>query len=318
VAQYRCFRNTDPPALVEVWNEAVTGRGAVRLRGSLPLEYCVFAKPYFDPVGLVLAEEHGVCVGFVHAGFGANATEGALSHSAGVTCLLAVRPGYRHHGIGSELLRRSEEYLRRGGAQVLYAGPHRPLDPFYLGLYGGSELPGLLDTDADTAVFLSRHGYVPRQATAVFQRALTDPLRLLDPRCSGQRHRFELQVEAPPARDMTWWEICVFGLVEPLRFSLVEQPGTSPVASALVYELESFSWRWGKPSVGIAGLQVRPELRGQGLGKLLLYQTLRYVQDQCFELAEVQVPEENEAAIKMCQALGFTRVDTGRVYQREA
>jgi ribosomal protein S18 acetylase RimI-like enzyme len=317
VVQFRCFRNTDPPALLEIWNEALVGRGAVRLRGSLPLEYAVFAKPYFDPAGLIVAEEDGTCAGFVHAGFGANETESALSYASGVTCVLAVRPALQRRGIGSALLRRAEEYLRQGGARALYVGPHRPLDPFYLGLYGGSELPGLLDSDAAGSAFLARHGYVAGKATAVFQRRLAEPIRLLDARGAGQRHRFELKVEMPPARDSTWWELCVFGLMEPLRFTLQERQTGMAAASASVYELEGFGWRWGQPAVGIAGLHVRPELRGQGLGRLLLFLTLRYIQDQCFEIVEMQAAEDNEPAHKLCLALGFNRVDTGHVYQRQ-
>ena len=53
--EYRCFRNTDPPRLVEVWNQAFTGRGTVGLRTATPLERFVFAKTYFDPAGLIVA-----------------------------------------------------------------------------------------------------------------------------------------------------------------------------------------------------------------------------------------------------------------------
>src|SRR5438270_13867147 len=74
VTLFRSFRNTDPPGLVEVWNDALTGRGTVRLRNSSPLERCTLSKLYFDPEGLIVAIEEGVnrCVGFVHAGFGGN------------------------------------------------------------------------------------------------------------------------------------------------------------------------------------------------------------------------------------------------------
>jgi hypothetical protein len=74
VIQFRQFRNIDPPALVEVWNDALTGRGAVRLRNSSPLESYTLSKLYFDPQGLILAEEGGRLLGFVHAGFGSDAT----------------------------------------------------------------------------------------------------------------------------------------------------------------------------------------------------------------------------------------------------
>jgi ribosomal protein S18 acetylase RimI-like enzyme len=323
VVQYRSFRNTDPPGLAAVWNEALPGRGAVCLRGSLPLESCVFAKPYFDPAGLVVAVEGDTCAGFGHAGFGADAAEEALSYRAGVTCVLAVRPAYRRRGVGSELLRRCEDYLRGRGAQALYAGPHRPLDPFYLGLYGGSELPGLLDSDAEARAFLLKRGYAARQATCVLQRRLSQPVRQLDPRTSALRQRFELQVDPPRASLSTWWQNCVLGLVDPLLFALYpyrpgpQGQGAIAAATALVYEMEGFSARWGQPTVGILNLQVRPELCRQGLGRFLLAQILRYVQDNCFELAEVQVADDNQAALRLCQSLGFTPVDMGRLYQRQ-
>ena len=67
---YRTFRNTDPPALVDLWNDSFTGRGAAYLRGTVLLEYFSFAKPYFDPQGLIIASADNHVVGFVHAGFG--------------------------------------------------------------------------------------------------------------------------------------------------------------------------------------------------------------------------------------------------------
>jgi hypothetical protein len=48
-----------------------------------------------------------------------------------------------------------------------------------------------------------------------------------------------------------------------------------------------------------------------------LFQALRYVQDQCFELAELQAPEGNEPAARLCQALGFAQVDVGRLYRKQ-
>ncbi len=56
---YRAFRNTDPPGLVDVWNESFTARGAAALRSTSLLEYFLLAKPYFDPEGLVVADDDG-------------------------------------------------------------------------------------------------------------------------------------------------------------------------------------------------------------------------------------------------------------------
>ena len=145
MVHYRTFRNTDPPQLTQVWNEVFAGNGGVRLASNNALEYCVFSKPYFDPAGLILAEEDGNCLGFGHGGFGPDAAGVGLSTQAGVVCLIGVQPAQRRRGIGRQLLERCEAYLRGRGARTLFAGQHPPLSPFYHGLYGGSELPGFLE-----------------------------------------------------------------------------------------------------------------------------------------------------------------------------
>ena len=48
VIQYRTFRNTDPPALADVWNGSFEDRASATIRSPLVLEYFLFAKPFFD------------------------------------------------------------------------------------------------------------------------------------------------------------------------------------------------------------------------------------------------------------------------------
>src|SRR5262249_34017789 len=110
VIQYRTFRNPDPPAMVEIWNQSFINRGAFRLQNSALLEICVFSKPYFDPAGLMIAEDKGKLVGFAHAGFGPNAPETDIVTDFGIICAIAVLPSHRGQGIGTELLRRCEDY----------------------------------------------------------------------------------------------------------------------------------------------------------------------------------------------------------------
>jgi ribosomal protein S18 acetylase RimI-like enzyme len=296
VAQYRGFRNTDPPRLVEVWNEAFTGRGSIRLRNSSPLEQYVFAKPYFDPAGLILAEEDGACVGFVHAGFGANETGTAPAPACGVTCILGVRPSHRRRGIGSELLHRSEAYLRDRGAQALYAGPIRPRDPFYLGLYGGSDVPGYLTSDTAAEPFFTRHGYRPYQKCLVFQRRLDKPVNVVDGRFPVVRNRYDLQL-GPRKEVGSWWQEASLGLIEPFDFVLAEKLTGRVAAQASVWEMEGFSWRWNQPSCGLSEISVRSDLLRQGLAKFLLTSVVRYLQEQFFGLVEIHVREENEPAL---------------------
>jgi len=66
---------------------------------------------------------------------------------------------HRDPAVADELLLRSEAYLQDRGSKIIYGGGIRPLNAYYLGLYGGSELPGILATDV---VFLE-----PAAATAI-------------------------------------------------------------------------------------------------------------------------------------------------------
>ena len=74
----------------------------------------------------------------------------------GVLSLIAVRPSHRRQGIGTGLLLRCEAYLRSAGATTLGAGRMFPHNPFYFGLYGGSEASGVLESDKAAGPFLRR------------------------------------------------------------------------------------------------------------------------------------------------------------------
>jgi ribosomal protein S18 acetylase RimI-like enzyme len=315
VIQYRGFRNTDPPSLVDIWNEAFTGRGAARLRHASLFERHVFSKPYFDPEGFIVATEDGRVVGFAHAGFGPNQRETLLSRSTGVVCLLAVREAHRRRGVGSELLGRAEAYLKKQGAQVVHAGLSRPMTPFYFGIYGGSDQPGMLASDPAAQPFLEMHGYRAVETTFVFQRHLEQPVNVVDARFANLRRRFDVRI-VPRIAVGTWWQEAVLGLIEPVEFRLEEKLTGKAVARATAWEMEAFSCTWNQPSVGILEIHVREELRKQGLGKFLLAQLLRYLQDQYFGLCEVQAAEHNQQAARLFQSVGFGQVDVGRFYRK--
>jgi ribosomal protein S18 acetylase RimI-like enzyme len=316
VIEYRRFRNIDPPGLVEVWNDALTSRGSVRLRNSSPLESCTLSKLFFDPEGLIVAVDAGRIVGLVHAGFGANVQGTGLDHESGVTCVLAVRTSYRGQNIGAELLRRSEEYLGARGARHLFAGSMAPLNPFYLGLYGGSELPGFLATDLAAEPFFTRHGYQVCRTTRVLQRRLSVPLKVFDARFVGYRQRFELCEDAA-SRLGTWWQYALFNGAEPRVFSLLDRNDHQYAAQATVWEMEGFSYRWNLPAIGVSDWFVRPDLQRLGVGKYLLTQVLRRAMEELLEVVELHIPSDNQSAWKVCQALGFEQVDLGRMYQKQ-
>ncbi len=316
MVDYRTFRNDDPPRLAALWNEVFTGRGAVRLRTAAPLERYLFAKPYFDRAGLFLALENGVVIGFAHAGFGSDMSEEALAVDEGVICAVGVRPTHQRRGIGTELVRRCEAYLTARGARTVFAGPMRPVNPFYLGLYGGSELPGFLQSDAPVEPFFFRLGYRREDTCLVFQRTLHDPVNIPDGRFADLRRRCEACVE-PWTGPASWWQECVRGPLEYIGFRLEEKATSQVIARAAVWEMDGFTWRWNQPAVAIVNVEVREDRRRQGHAKFLICQVLRHLQDQYFGVAEVQTMQGNQAAVGLYRSLGFTQVDQGHIYRKQ-
>jgi ribosomal protein S18 acetylase RimI-like enzyme len=314
VISFRHFRNNDPPAIVQVWNEAFVNRGANKLRAATLLELCVFSKPYFDPGGLILAEDDGKAVGFVHAGFGPTGAENALKLDTGIICMIAVRPAYRRQKIAAQLLKHAEQYLQEIGAKEIIAGGMRPNNPFYFGIYGGSDSPGFLASDPDAGPFFESQGYKPSATCLLLQRNLESYQPAIDSRFVALRRRYDTQLVAQPEIG-SWWQSCVLGSFEPVEFRLMDKLSGIPAARSLVWEMSS-SRQPSPLAAGIIDLQVRNDVRRQGLGKLLVNQLLRYIQENAFKLAEVQIPDSNEPALSLFRGLGFEQVDIGRSYKR--
>jgi ribosomal protein S18 acetylase RimI-like enzyme len=314
--RYRHFRNADPPALLALWNQSLPNRGAIELRSLEMFDHCAFNKPYFDHAGLIVAEdaEKRQLAGFVHAGFGPNGEQTEIDRHRGVICALMVHPERRRRGIGRELLRRAEDYLHASGASEIVAGSTRPLKPFYTGIYGGSNAAGFLLSDPDAGPFFLANGYAERDRILVLQRPLDGPLNIVDHRFTALRRRYEGQ-PMPMARLGTWWRECVLGPLDPSEFHITDKQNGQTAARALFWEMKEYGWRWGSPSAGVIDVQVRTDLRRQGLGKFLLSQLLRHLQDQYFGIVECQIPANDDAAFKMFRALGFHQVDTGVSYQ---
>jgi len=312
VAEYRTFRNTDPPRLAEAWNAIFTGRGAVPLLNSSPLEQYVFAKPIFDPAGLFLAEEGGNVIGVAHAALSAAPSS---SGPVGVVCLIGVRQEHRRGGIGTELLRRCEAYLRDKGAAAFQAGPAWPHNPFYLGLYGGCDSPGFLGSDPLAEPFFLHHQYEITKRFLILQKDLAQPIKVVDPRFGPLRSRLEM-VGSMPRRLSGYWQECVLGFIEPIELRVVDRSTEQVLARTLVWEMEGFARRWGGPAIGILRFEVNADLRRQGIGKFLLAQLLRQVREQFFETAEIQLESTNADSIRFLQSLAFDEVDFGHVYTR--
>lgn len=314
---YRPFRNADPPRLVRLWHDCDLGRGAAQGFPCEAFDVYVLAEPYFDRNGLILAVDGPDVIGFVHAGFGANAGGTALATESGVICAVMVRPDYRRQGVGRELVSRAEKYLQSGGARELTAGEAAPRNPFYLGLYGGSESVGFLESDANAAPFFAKLGYRPAERRLLFRRDITQKSEAFDPRLVAIRRKYQLGVLDRPA-EAGWWWMTRQGRLDSICFTLVPQAGGAPIASLTCWGMDMHSITWRERTVGFLDLCVDQPERRKGYGKTLLLETMRRLREEMVTHAECAVLETDVAALGLLRSTGFQQVDAGVVYRRES
>ncbi len=313
--EYRPFLNTDPPFLAEIWRAHPPLRGLAQAVSPVTLERHVFSKPYFDRHGLIVAVQDGHPIGFVHAGFGTDDAHKTLSTQIGVTCLIMVAPHEQREEILMELLKRSENYLAQAGAKTLYAGGAFPHNPFYLGLYGGSRLPGILAEDHLSEQLFRKAGYEEIRRSQIFHRKLTGFRPAVNRMQLQARRRYQVISHIDPI-STTWWEACTLGHTDRIRFDLHDRQNNDVCGSVVFWDMEPLSSSWGVHAMGLYDLSVDETLRRQGLATFLLGEALRQLQEHGTTLAEVQLRVANTAAIGLFEKLDFETVDEGIILQK--
>lgn len=314
LTEFRSFRNIDPPALAELWCHHPPLRALMQPMSVDVFERVVLSKPYFDRDGLIVATRDGRILGFAHAGFGCD-SQGGLSFERGATCMLMVAPPERTGTLGRDLLQRSEEYLRRAGAQRLSAGPVFPADAFYLGLYGGSELPGVLASDTWLLELYAGAAYREIGRRVILQRELAGFRAPMDRHLMQIRRSLHVEAEVDPA-PRSWWEACTFGQTDRSRYHLKQRRGQDTVGSVTYWDLEPLASSWGVHAAGLWQWELHDADSRPGIELFLLAESIRQLQADGVTLVEVQVPAEDSARLQLFERLGFQQVDEGIILEK--
>jgi ribosomal protein S18 acetylase RimI-like enzyme len=312
---YRPFRNGDPPAIAAVWRTQPPLRARVQHLSTTAFERLVLGKPYFDRKGLIVAVEDDQLIGFVHAGFGPSEDGSCLRTDLGVTCLAMVTPHERQAEVAAELVRQSEEYLRRSGAGVLYAGGFEPVSPFYVGLYGGSRLPGVLASDQAALDLYGSAGYREEKRHIILQRKLTGFRPVMDRRQMQLRRQCRIVKTLDP-RPSSWWEGCLTTHMDCIRYGLKPSRDDPPCGKAVFWDMEPLATGWGVHARGLVELEIEEPSRRQGMATFLLGEAMREMRAHGVAFVETQARQTDTAALRLFDKLGFEEVEQGIVLRK--
>jgi GNAT superfamily N-acetyltransferase len=315
--RYRTFRNTDPPAITAIWRSHAGGAGPWQPVSVDLFEQLVFGKLYFDYQGMILAWDDDRPVGFAHAGFGPNAQRTWVAAESGITCMIMVRPDGPAEATAAGLLERSEAYLRQRGAKMLYGGGLRPLNPFYLGLYGGAEPSGVLDGDSMLQALFRGAGYEESERRLILRRELSDFRPLVDRQQVKFRRSLSLQttIDAPAC---DWWEATTAGDFDLTRFRLCARGSETALGCLTVRTMDATGQTGPMRGAGILELHVEPEHRRQGLATFLVGEAISELHREGYGVVEAHVGAENTAGLGLYRKLGLQQVDQGLVFRKPA
>jgi len=313
--EYWQFRNTDAVGIVDIWRHQEPLAGMLQPLTLDLLETTVLSKTCFDPRGLILAGDHGQALGFVHAGFGPARDGTCIDFAVGSSCMLLVKPHPQQREIASGLLHRSEQYLRQLGAQTLLGGAIDQVAPFYLGLYGGASLPGVLAEDQRMLQFFHAAGYVERDKREIWQCSLGQYRPAIDRVQLQLRRAHEVKrIDDPPVRN--WWEACHVGRNEHMRYVAQAKQNGTVVGMLRAWDMEPLASSRGIHAQGICEVEIDSQESFEPLATYLLGEVLRAMSAAGITLAEIQIAPDNTPLLKVLKRLGFQQVSGGVVLER--
>jgi ribosomal protein S18 acetylase RimI-like enzyme len=292
--------------------------GAVTPLRAHELDIHAFGTVIFDAAGLIVAEKDGRIVGFVHAGFGPELPVDAtqpfeLCHDLGTVAMLVVEPKLEDPRLVAGLIGEAERYLRRRGAKVLYAGSLFPINPFYWGLYGGSEGSGVLSGHREFHEALRERGYEPVGTTV----HLEADLGVAEPRdLRAALIRRQTQIEfTDDALPCDWWQNLALGDFQLMMARLLLKTDGSQLAQAQAWDMGWFGRTDGRARMGLLNLEVTPEQRRKGFGRFLVSEIFRRARENMIASVAVATSADNQPALALYASLGFHAVDQSTVYR---
>lgn len=276
------------------------------------LEAQVFAKPYFDPRNLLVAESEGRIVGMAHLLPKSPWPEKSQHPQEASIPLLLASPVADSTEIEDALMQAAETRFAEEGAGKIQLGGVNDAGPFYFGLASGSCHRGMPVTDERLTDLAERHGYAVASAWVVYELTLRGFRPPVDRgQMAARRSLNVLREDDPPFANFR--EACIFIDQHRTVYSLVQKLNGTELAHLTLVEMDAFSHLRGVRMTGI----IDPESLepcNQDQAKFFLAEILRQLTEEGTAVVEIQIAQANAPLQEVVQTLGFTPANELRVY----
>jgi ribosomal protein S18 acetylase RimI-like enzyme len=305
MTELQAYREGHLPGLADAWNRAFVRKPNFVRVGEADLRRHVTHQDSFDPATLLVACSNDRVLGFVHFGPRANfwyhasqrRTNPAEGHIYVVVAPESDRPLLR------DLLTAGVGHLADAGARRVLLGPSwvYGAQPFYNGIAGAYEFPGLSDGRRSLIEIAAEAGFVPLAEYATPEIDFSDREHLAALRAIAQ----ELQ---PRARE---WRLRLRSrpIVSSFfagRTAAELSLGAETIATTAYGPWTEYAREYGRQLFGITSVQVAPRWRGKGLGKLIMIRAMEAAMKEGAEAVHLHVWRGNEVAWNLYhRALGF-------------
>jgi len=301
----RTYNLGDEARMVRLWNRYIAA-----LHGCYPITeqditFEVLSKVYFDPGGLIFAEEGRKVIGFVHAGFFAP-DRITPDYSQGTICMLVVEEGQRAAGL--KLVGAVVDYLRGRGAKTIRAFDiDHPRTPFYNGMYGGEKAG--LDEDHPQArkIFEAAH-FTIETAAKIMTIVLKGPIP--DFPCRN----CEIVVSAYPSVPEGRSFHDSYGLHDAI--TRIEARVDGELAGSMItWRVERMEELTGKKLAAASYVHVEEKFRGTNVGQAMFRHLYDRLISERVETLGLGVNSQNARAIRFYEKIGMTILKNAYTYK---
>lgn len=313
--QIRPFQNTDVAGIVSVWNSLLQIPNVACPLSASEFEILVLSKPYFEAEDLLVGvdQDSGAILGFAHCGFGPENPEKfcqKLDRSMGTIAMLCCQPDTE---LENALIQSAVLHLRQKGSKVIYAGGRYPLNPFYWGIYGGSEYSGFLADHPGIHQALTRNHFQESARNVLFEYNLAknEPRHVKNAILKRESRLRILEEENPQCL----WTTLAVELFHPLVVELFDRHEKERLGSATLWPMSIYGREQDKSLIGMIDVWIDQTQRRRGFGRLLITETVKCAMELSYDKLCVQTDASNLPAINLYQALGFTATDSTVFYR---